>query len=293
MGLVAVDMEKIKVIYIGPMIRSGTTLLDLMLNNHSKTMSVGEVFSIDEWIEKDLLCSCSKKISECNFWNRIYECLPSGKAFRLCGVVSFKKYLLLSKEKKRAYAEKTYTLFKHVKETSGKEYIIDSSKSFNRLRILLESGMFQIYVIHLVRNGKGVIKSMQRRDVRPSFEKATYTNPENNTFKSSLVWSLKNRVFGNIGQSIKQDYILCRLEDITDNTESEMRKICRFLGISFELGVLRPITGDIHNISGSSWRYQEDVKVRPSTADWSTALSRKDNLLFEMVAGRMNRKYGY
>jgi hypothetical protein len=290
-------MEKIKVIYICPMGSSGTTLLDLLLANHSDIQSLGEVISFDEWWSNDLRCSCSQKMSECPFWLAIVNQLEEKGPFRLEGVI--RSFLangtpLLScwsSKKANAYAQRTYSLFSVVKDITGKEFILDSSKSLGRLKMLILSGVFDIYVLHLVRNGKAYVASNLEPKDRPSFEDGRKTKVLP-VYKSSLRWFLCNYSLDRIAAKWKLQYKRINYEQLVLDTAAVVNSVCSFLDIAFSDSLLTPRTDDIHNISGSRWRYREDVAVRNDYVN-SQQLTGINRLIFKTIAGKMNKRYGY
>ena len=65
-------MEKIKVIYLTGMGRSGGTLLGRILGNTSETIYVGELRSFwNKGIIRDYKCSCENWFSKCEFWSKV------------------------------------------------------------------------------------------------------------------------------------------------------------------------------------------------------------------------------
>ncbi|MFB6212830.1 MAG: hypothetical protein ABEI53_03400, partial [Candidatus Magasanikbacteria bacterium] len=64
--------EKTTLIYIASNGRSGSTLLELMLNTLEETWTLGELATLKwELKENQQKCGCGKKISDCNFWQSV------------------------------------------------------------------------------------------------------------------------------------------------------------------------------------------------------------------------------
>jgi hypothetical protein len=51
-------------------------------------------------------------------------------------------------------------------------------------------------------------------------------------------------------------------------------------------------TANAHNISGSRWRYQNEIRIEKGS-DRNKSLKGFDKVLFELLAGKMNRNFGY
>ena len=62
-------MKKIPIIYIVGSGHCGSTLLDIILDSHSKIFGIGEL----ENFNKESLCACGKELSKCSFWNDILK----------------------------------------------------------------------------------------------------------------------------------------------------------------------------------------------------------------------------
>jgi hypothetical protein len=219
--------EKIKVIYIAPFGHSGSTLLDITLNMHHDVCSAGEVMFLDKWKQNDLLCTCSKKMSECHFWDKVFQHLDN--EFVLKGEVSravenLTPIVLENKSQKIKYAQRTYLLFKAIKKISGVNYIVDSSKVVGRLEILAASNLFDISVIHLIRNGEAVARSYKTSKIMPSYhyEKRTESSPQR---KTSLKWYLSNKNLKRVLKKYKLKSIKVRFEDFTQNSISELGRL--------------------------------------------------------------------
>lgn len=288
-GVISI-MEKLNLIYIAPMGYSGSTLLDLLLNQHRQIQSVGEVMFFDEWIEKDLLCSCNKNISKCSFWDHVRKPLPSG--FKLYGMngkfETFSGFLSGDIEK---YANRTYQLLKSVQEYSNVEYVLDSSKNIARLEKLAASSLINLKVIHLVRNGKDVVNSGFKEKKMPSFEDSIKTNAQP-AYKMTLRWLLVNSRIEKICEKRNITHDILRYEDLISNPQKEMSRLFRFLDLP-TMKINKHIDNEnIHNISGSRWRYNKNLKIQNNYSK-ENSLETKDNLIFEIIAGFKYRKYGY
>lgn len=286
--------EKIKIIYIAPYGHSGSTLLDLTLNMHDKICSVGEVMFLDKWRQEDLLCTCSNRMSECQFWNEVFRHL--GEEFKMQGeiskaLVNLTPISFRNETQKKEYAQKTYLLFKAIQKITGVDYILDSSKVVGRLEVLATSNLFDISVIHLVRNGEAVAKSYKTPKIMPSHhnERKTKSSP---VWKTSLKWYLSNMNLMRVKKRNNIKSINIRFEDFTQNPESKLSEIGDLLEIDTTNKMLNISTDNTHNIGGSRWRYQDNIEIEKSSR-LNKSLNGIDKILFELLAGRMNRRFGY
>ena len=291
-------MNELSVVYIVSLGRSGSTLLDLMLDRHSSIESVGEIAFFDQWIENNLLCSCGSPIEECNYWKQVASYLPDREPFRIGRLSKLErtKSLLVrpNRQEAVAYSLPTYHLFRAILQHTSKSVIVDSSKRVQRLVYLLQSGLFDMRVIHLVRNGKAVVNSYKKAVARPGFGSEEMTKPMTALHTSTrwLVHNLRAQVLGKrLGP---QRYIRVRYEDLATQRESEMQRICLRFGIPYEEALTAPTTRNIHNICGSRWRFsnQDVVKIELDES-WKSGLPQLDRMIFTLIAGLLNRGFGY
>ena len=133
---------------------SGTTLLDLILGSHSRMIGVGEIHAnaFDAFLDQNQICTCLFKARECHFWSKVLKTLhkhTGEESFRLAPVNGGSD----------AIVRNTTELFRAIKEVSSAEILVDSSKRTRRAHLLVESGLIQPKIIHLVRDGRAVAYS--------------------------------------------------------------------------------------------------------------------------------------
>lgn len=164
------------VIYIGGYGRSGSTLLDILIGAHVDVEGVGELVNIyNEWgvvISNDDEHGC--------YWRRVKElydekvgCLDTTTVAEVIFSVEWIGGLFhhFSRgHKKTIFTDYSITqraLFSSIAQTSCKPIVLDSSKTAwrNAWRPLaLNRAGLEIKVIHLIRDGRGVIWSFLRGD---------------------------------------------------------------------------------------------------------------------------------
>ncbi len=290
------EPNKIKVVYVSPMGHSGSTLLDLMLNQHPQLQSVGEVLFIKEWIEEGYNCSCGKSLYKCSFWGDIISKLENVSHLQVLfnswgdnNSANFRKYNASIAK----YTEATKQLLQKVVVKSGKEIIIDSSKSLGRLKALALSGEFELNVIHLIRNGLGYVNSLRTPLSRPSINESKKTKTSS-IVKSTIRWRVRNLSLEKIAR-VKPDikYYQLRYEDLCIYTDKKMQEVCDFIGINYVPEVLTPGLGNIHNIGGSRWRYSSKPIEIKLDEKWKGDLNKTSKIIFNLLSGKLNKKYGY
>lgn len=290
--------DRIKVIYIVSSRLSGSTVLDLMLNRHPAIESVGEIVSLDRWVQHNWLCSCSQRIRGCEYWrsvlgNRLDEDGPSfighlGPARRRLG-----RFLWPARRNALAYGRQSESVFRAILDRTGKLVIVDSSKSLPRLKWLHQSGLFDLRVIHLVRNGKGHLYSQIRK--RPPPPAHTLRRARPGSIRTIVRWRYYNAAIERaLGKFPEEHAIRVRYEDLVRFPEREIRRICKMAELDFDPRMTAPSTTDIHNIAGNQWRFKKQERVALFLDErWRRELPHAANRWFECLAGNFNRALGY
>ena len=70
------------ILYIAGIGRSGSTLLDAMLDSHPELFGAGELTHVFEEIAHDARCSCGNSYSRCDFWQEVLRGLAHRSATR-------------------------------------------------------------------------------------------------------------------------------------------------------------------------------------------------------------------
>ena len=287
-----------KIIYIVSSKLSGSTLLDLMLDRHSLVESLGEIISLDRWLTQNWLCSCSRPLADCDYWKEILKAARHSANQEVVGTIPDSRrrlwrYWWPDKETARRYGQRSLDLFGAVWHVTGRPVIVDSSKSLPRLKLLHLSGMFDLRVVHLIRDGRGHLHSQLRK--RPPPVAKNLRNKKHGRARTVLSWVVYNRL---IARTLRQmpdvKWLRIRYEDLAADPESKLTEICRFADLWFEPKMTVPTTLGIHNIAGNQWRFDSKAEI-PIVLDenWRTGLSTSDALIFELLAGRYNRSLGY
>ena len=199
-------MEKIKIIYLTGFWFSGATILGRSLKSSEDVIYVGEIR--DYWskgLEKNEQCSCGKKFVNCYFWTKVTEeyikSFPSDDMEKISKDLSelekIKNYFKVRKSINNnddnyfrqlldTYLKHTEKLYECISKVSGKNIIVDSSRLPSRLLALSLSTNIEIFPIYIIRDPRGVINSLIKKDIR------NYGEIRTSIFKHILTWNVKN-----------------------------------------------------------------------------------------------------
>lgn len=303
-----------QLIYIVSCQRSGSTLLDLMLSQHSKIQGVGEVAKLFDYASNDKLCTCGKSVLECEFWSQVTERFKEKVNFKGEGVFLEDRYdclikcenysflksnlekLLLLKSNNKRVKQLWKTLFSdHVNafkmsefwydsilRTSGKAFLLDSSKDIRRMMVLSTLKESDFYIIYLVRDGRGVVNSLMKR-WNLSVQAA------------SKMWLQKNQQIQLALKSVAHKHLVkfLKYEDLCTNPNLVMKGIAEFLNVDYEGAMTQLDKSASHNIGGSPTRLDKSINRVEQDLAWEKALNNQDLVTFENIAGKLNKSLGY
>ena len=319
-----------QLVYIAGSGHSGSTLLNLILGSHSKIAALGEVHrlswsaSSDDYAHK---CYCGQSIIKCSAWNKVMKKLNKmmnssnqnilqemittdpqqlifsneelmqmkaklkGKYYfstnRLAMImgskIMWKILTFISKDTKTHYKiiENSLLIYDCVREVWNKPIIVDCTKNPARLKGLYMKNKHPFKVLYLVRDGRAVCFSRMKRE-------------EISMEKCAKIWKREYYKHKITQLTIaKKSILLIHYENLCRNPKQEIQKICQFLNIKYEEGVLNFRTSEIHGIGGNTMRFrtQEDQIVLDEK--WKDQISKEDLQIFQQIAGKINSKYGY
>lgn len=301
-------------VYIAGSGRCGSTLLDLLLGNHSKMSGLGEVhrLSINP---RERKCSCQETIMECPYWRpRIQRlCDEKGIALRkwddvlpmtqvneksvkdresvrwieaVAGLGSQTLLRALGMLSSNADSlvdiqRNSWDLYDIITRMDDSEFVVDSTKNALRMKLLYMRRPEQTYILHLVRDGRAVIaSSLRRRDI--SVEMAARR------------WRVANR---NIEMALKtvpqRNVVQVRYEDLCDNVSTEMERVAQWLGVPFEEAMSRLERREYHEIPGNPMLFRRAETDIVKDERWKDELDQNTLKTFDRLCGSMNRRYGY
>lgn len=280
------------VIYILGTGRSGSSLLDAALASHPRISSVGELMGLYASLETDPPCADGHALTESPYWRRVVA-IARGQRSSQRRYFNGIRFPFIAKRWAPTFYRKVVRAFEAANQTvwglivnpDGVDFTIDCSKVYWRLQFLTEViPADRLYVIFLVRDGKSVVDSEVRKG---------------RTFLRGIMkWWVHNRGALRVMQELSPDRcILVRHEDLLEEPEQVLRDVCALLGIDFEERMLNPSWNNHFGFSGNR-------KVRAAlrepggltidkTRKRDVRFRLRQELVFGLIAGRVNRRLGY
>jgi hypothetical protein len=177
--------------------------------------------------------------------------------------------------------ENSWTVADAMAAVSGTPFVIDSSKSPLRLKLLYMLRRDRVRIVHLVRDGRAVAASaMRRRDMSAALAGRLWKRDNQNlaVMLASVPARLRTRV---------------HYEALCEDPVREMTRIGNFLGLEFDPTMLTLGQRPVHNIPGNPMLFHTDRRTITKDERWRRDLSDRDLAAFERAAGRLNRSFGY
>lgn len=312
------QLEKLNLIYIASTGRSGSTLLDMLLGSHSQIATAGEIQILPHEIMHDgfMPCGCGKPIPECSFWQQVIDRVKplnapqpqihyfrekhnAGKTLRWKHLLelNFKNILESKQDEIDIYGHNNYKLFEeflNVTEESNNNrptWIVDASKDPYRLLWLVKSDLFNIKVLHLVKDPRAFAYSMTRRllNGQDSQYKAYQF-----TVQKTFSWLIHNYLISKIAQHNlnNSDYLLVNYEKLASKPEATFKEILDLVGCQVESDFEKGFKSNtIHTIAGNPMRYKPRNIVLDEA--WKTSFPAIYRNTANIIASVNKAKYGY
>jgi hypothetical protein len=300
-----------KVLFIAGMTRSGTTLLGNVLNELPGFVGVGEVRSYWRAMREAHLCGCGAAVPDCEFWSEVagwierhHGPVPVDRALFLqrAHIRSLPLQLVRLKRAKQSasspgaeYAQLLAQLYAGIEAVSTADVVVDSSKGPHDAYVISRFTELDLFVIHLVRDPRGVAYSWSRRAWNP--DKPTGYFEQQQASEVAIRWVTRNAITEILlARRLGPRYMRVRYEDFVsdpDETIGQISAMCTARKLPL------PASGDVisfgpnHSVSGNPSRLATGpVPIRPDH-EWTERMSRRPMLAATIGAAPLLRRYGY
>jgi hypothetical protein len=292
--------------------RSGSTILDIALGNHPIIESLGEFakFPQNGWLNGEY-CACGLPGNRCDFWRQVHD-----NWLAITAGSSIEKYiqyqghyehyfswvrLILDAQRENQrlheYVYQTQAFFESARNVSGCQVLVDSSKSPMRAYALSMLAGIDLYLIHLVRDVRGVAWSLRKPyaiDLSVGIQKEIKSRPP---LRTGLFWTFVNLQSEWICSEMSPGRSLrVRYEDLVCNPSGTLSNIGDWMNLDLST-VIDKITQQIpleshHAIAGNRLRMNPDIILQADQA-WMTKMSQLDQLTSLIFSTWLMKRYGY
>ncbi|HWP61356.1 MAG TPA: sulfotransferase [Candidatus Paceibacterota bacterium] len=273
-------MEKVPALFILGFGHSGSTLLDLLLDGHSRLMGVGEI----ELATDESICTCGKRARECHVWKEALGPSPAPRR----EVYRSKWDFLFNRGPFRAgsthqiidqkeFTDATLFTMRTVLKETGKTIIVDSSAQTDRADLLSRSPDIEPMYVQLVRDGRGATWSFIRK--------------YQHIYPFIVMWCAGNLKLSLFLRRARGKKLFMRYEDLVREPEQQLRRICDMLGVPFEPRMLNFRENEHHQVEGNRTRFGKDpIRIDDK---WRRDMPLYQRALFNLLFGWLNLYYRF
>lgn len=301
--------ERQRLLYILAPSYSGSTLLTYLLAWHPRIATIGELKATPMGDVERYRCSCGELITRCGFWREVTALCakgnlhfdvrnfdtvlhsespladrllkaevrsPSFEALRRIGLA-----LLPSARADLArQLERNRVLTGVIAELQNADVFLDGSKDATRLLHFVESELWEVRVIHLQRDGRGVITSIAKH-TGLSFVQAAER------------WAKDMQGLENMRKRLPPSMVIdLKYEELCRATAASLASIFGWLGIDAATTAADDFKrGDFH-LLGNAMRLNAVSEVRLDEK-WRSQIGETEQRYFLRKFGALHERLGY
>lgn len=307
--------DRVKVLYVGGMPRSGSTLTDLVLHQLPGHVGVGELFYL--WrngIAHDGLCACGVGFTQCPFWTEVGRVAFGGwrnvdveRVLHLQDRVdrTSRIPLLLSPYRPRGFAadlaeytEVLQRLYEAVAAVSGEDVVVDSSKRPSLAYVLREMPGVDLSVVHVVRDPRGVAFSFAKHVALPKGAALGDEMPRSSPRKVSRRWVTVNAMIAGLCR-LGVPVTRVRYEDLVRHPDRELRRVMGLTSRPATRGTFDHLATEgitvprTHVVAGGRIRLVDGTLPLRLDEQWRRDMPVRSRRLVEVLTAPVRWMYGY
>jgi hypothetical protein len=309
------DGPPLRVLYLGGVGRSGSTLLERMLGELPGAISLGEVVHLwDRGVRDDERCGCGNAFSACPFWQAV-----GVRAFGGWDKVSVERHLELRSrvdDVRRTpqllvgafgrsfrrdlveYSGAYRAIYQAAREVSGASLIIDSSKVTSLIYCLRRVPDLDVRLLHLIRDSRAIAYAWTKVVRRPEVVDGESYMHRFNPAHLALLWNLHNTLL-QLPRFVGEPTFTLRYETFARDPGAALRRVAAFAGLALgpaDLDFLAQGSVTLsasHQVAGNPLRFTTGpVAIRQDDA-WRTEFSAADRRRVAALTAPVSLAFGY
>jgi hypothetical protein len=306
-------VDKVKVLYVVGLGRSGSTILSNSLGQIPGFFSGGELNFI--WrhnVLENRLCGCGRPFRECPVWTRVMDQAFGGMdgvdpraMMRLQNLGTRTRHIpmMLTKGGRRSLAQRLEKLliaygrlYEAIGAVTGSRVIVDSSKEpAHGFAMSMVPGV-DFCALHLVRDPRAAAYSWSKKKPQPDTNTRDFM-VRFSPAKSSALWGSWNASAGALWRRAPDRYLRLRYEDFVADPRESFEKILALVG---EPAAGPPLVGDrevklgvSHTVSGNPNRFETGAVELRTDREWISRMKPRDKALVTALTLPLMKHYGY
>ena len=264
-------MSKPKVALIAGAAHGGTTIPNLMLGQHPAIFATGKLrdFPHGDLFSAGNICSCGEVAVTCPFWREVRT-----------------RFAAFEDKPDQV---KLPALFSLISELSGRPFIGDVTHNTAYAERLHAIRDIDLYLIHVVRDGRGVVYSGIRRDYRAGLLDRYGPRHLRKVIRLSRRWAEQIAQLGRLEAQLGPKAVRIPYEALCRDPRRELKPLGDCLGLDFDaigvaLGNGQPFQPIPHLLRGNiKLRTSKNIVLRQDTA-YLTDMRRLDRGIFRLAS---------
>ncbi|MCV0428499.1 MAG: hypothetical protein K5905_23825 [Roseibium sp.] len=271
------------IIYVSGFGRSGSTLVESLLQKDYNAIGLGELYFIwDRGFLKNEKCTCGTPFRDCSYWSDVlknaFGAIDEPKAKHFDAVFKSARGNRPSFHSLPGQLESVSTEFKDISqrlygainETLDGQALIDSSKYPLFGAALSQTNGLNVKPLHVFRDPRAVAHSWSKKKKRPEGSgKGAYMSRSKLTLSSIWRWKWFNHGAEQLGTQMHLPYLSVCYEDFCDASERHMKRIAEFYDLKRRA---TPFSGAWHSVSGNPARFEGSLGSIRKDEAWKEQL---------------------
>lgn len=271
--------------------RSGTTLTAQLLGNHSNIFMPGETHFLNDIYSRRRILGEPENLESLDaitarlstLYSRLNELPDQERVDRLFSSGALPSALSGC----RSYRDVFAAFMKTQMESEGKvRWGNQVPREVFEIKLLLE--MFpNAKIIGCVRDVRDFLFSYREKWSRESDERASRLKKLYHPVITSMIWRKSNSALAQAARRYPENVLISRYEDLVNDPEGKLLKLCDFIGESFEPDMLET------TFSNSSARKGEVGIFKSGINRWSGQLAESDVFIAQTLCGKLMQHHQY
>jgi hypothetical protein len=295
-----------RVLFIGGLGRSGTTLLERLLGQIEGVQTLGETVHL--WVRgilRDETCGCGRAFHECPFWTQVglaafggWSTVDVDEVIAMRGHVDRLRkvpgVLAHPGAEVNRYAGMFRSIYEGVQQAAPTPLIVDSSKHPSMAYCLRTQSDLDIRMVHVVRDPRAVAYSWAKTVERPEAGVEEKFMNRYTPARAAMLWTGENAAMTSLTR-LGTPVLRLHYEDLVADPVTALRRVLDFAGMPADVHI--PIDGHRatlrpnHTVSGNPLRFRNGELVIRRDDDWVTQLGARDRAVVSAMTAPLRLAY--